>query len=329
MIRHCFVLLAGLVLIGACKNQSSKKSNSMEVRKLTSIKVPVLNADSAYKFVKEQVDFGPRVPNSLAHKKCGAYLVEKLKSFGANVHEQDVLLTAYDGTRLEAKNIIGEYQPEKANRILLCAHWDSRHVADQDKERRNEPILGANDGASGVGVLLEIARLLKNSKPAYGIDIVFFDAEDYGQPSDSDMPHKEDTWCLGSQYWSKNPHKQEYYAQYGILLDMVGAPNARFHWEYYSKQQAKFVVEKIWKKAQLLGYTDYFISQDGGYIMDDHIYVMKNLQIPCVDIIQYDPATGHSFGDFWHTHKDDMSNIDKNTLKVVGQTVLEVIFKES
>jgi Zn-dependent M28 family amino/carboxypeptidase len=322
-------LVIGISVLAACTNQNSNK-NAMNTQVKTEVKVPVFNADSAYQFVKEQVDFGPRVPNTKAHVDCGNYLSEKLKAYGAKVTLQEPVLTAFDGTKLKTKTIIGEFQPEKVNRLLLFAHWDSRPFAEQDEnpELRKKAILGANDGASGIGVLLEIARVLSTQKTNLGIDIVFFDAEDYGQPSDSELPQKQDTWCLGSQYWSKNPHKPDYYARYGILLDMVGAKGARFYWEYYSKQQAKHVVDKIWKSAQNKGYSDYFISQDGGYIMDDHIYVMQNLHIPCANIIQYDPTTGNSFGDYWHTHKDDMRNIDKKTLAVVGQTVLEVIYKE-
>jgi Zn-dependent M28 family amino/carboxypeptidase len=291
---------------------------------------PDFNADSAYHFVDKQVAFGPRIPNSEAHKLCGNYLMEELKRFGAQVIEQKADLKAYDGTILHARNIIGSYRPEQPNRILLFSHWDSRPVADHDPDEslHKTPILGANDGASGVGVLLEIARNIQLLKPNWGIDIIFFDAEDYGTPDFVTNVPDGDWWCLGSQYWSKNPHISGYKARYGILLDMVGGRDATFYKEYFSKQSASGIVEKIWNTSRSLGYGRYFVDKNGGAITDDHVPIIDNLHIPCVDIIQHDPNTPSNFGWYWHTTKDDMNSIDKNTLKAVGQTLLEVIYKE-
>lgn len=289
---------------------------------------PDINADSAYHFVDKQVAFGPRVPNTQAHKECGDYLVEQLTKFGAKVTEQKADLKAYDGTILHSRNIIGAYNPENSNRILLFAHWDSRPYADQDPDEKlhKTPILGANDGASGVGVLLEIARIIQANPIDMGIDIIFFDAEDYGVPAFSDLP--SDGWCLGSEYWSKNPHVPNYKAKFGILLDMVGGADATFYKEYYSVNNARGVVENIWSTARKLGYGKYFIDKDGSSVYDDHIPVIQNRRIPCVDIIQHDPNMQHGFGWYWHTSRDDMDAISKETLKVVGQTVLEVVYKE-
>ena len=212
----------------------------------------------------------------------------------------------------------------------MFAHWDTRPFADHDEveNMRDIPIDGANDGGSGVGVLLEIARHFKENPTYPGIDIIFFDAEDYGIPEHKNVPHKDDTWCLGSQYWGKNPHKRNYHARFGILLDMVGAQNAQFYKEQYSLYFAENLVDKIWKTAAKIGYGQWFNTSTGGWIIDDHVYVYQYLKIPCVNIIQHDPTTETRFGFYWHTHKDNMENIDKNTLKAVGQTVLEVIYGE-
>ena len=291
---------------------------------------PEFNADSAYMFVKRQVDFGPRIPNSVAHIECGDYLVTKLKEFGAEVIEQKTTLKTYDGTELNARNIIGVYNPENKKRILLFAHWDTRPFADQepDKTKQTQPILGANDGASGVGVLLEIARQL-NSKPIdVGIDIIFFDAEDWGQPSYEQNQVPGDWYCLGSQFWAKNPHTPKYRAKYGILLDMVGAPNATFYKEGYSVKYASNITEKVWTCASRLGYGSFFINRSGGYIIDDHLAVNKLRRAPSINIIHTSDDTPHGFGNFWHTHKDNMDVIEKTTLKAVGQTVMEVIYTE-
>jgi Zn-dependent M28 family amino/carboxypeptidase len=215
----------------------------------------------------------------------------------------------------------------------LCAHWDTRPWSDSDTIRKGEPNDGASDGASGVGVLLEVARQLKQSKSAIGIDIIMLDMEDYGQPSDSPFQKQEDTYGLGTQYWAKNLHVPNYNAEYGILLDMVGAKNAVFAQEGYSLHFAPSVVQKVWNTANQIGFSDYFPVRDGeylkgGYVTDDHYYVNTLANIPCIDIIQSDLTTKSGFGSYHHTHADNMDIIDKNTLKAVGQTLLQVIYSE-
>lgn len=314
----------------SCGASGNRTANNRTEEKVT-VKAPVFNADSAYQFVRAQVDFGPRVPNSKEHVACGDYLANKLEQFGAKVYNQYADVKAYDGTILKARNIIGAYKPESKKRVLLFAHWDTRPWADNDKDSKNHhtPILGANDGASGVGVLLEVARLLQQQEPAIGIDIIFFDAEDYGTPQFYKGEHNEDTWCLGSQYWSKHPHVDNYNARFGILLDMVGGKQATFFKEGYSQHYAKDIVKKVWKKANEIGYGGYFIDQDGGGVTDDHLYVNEIAKIKSIDIIPYEEDNEQSsFGSTWHTVDDNMNVIDKSTLKAVGQTVLEVIYNE-
>ena len=159
-------------------------------------------------------------------------------------------------------------------------------------------------------------------------DIILFDAEDYGQPENSNYPLMQDSWCLGSQYWSKNPHKQNYFARYGILLDMVGAKDATFRHEQISFYYGSSILQKVWRKANRLGFGEYFVFENAKQIMDDHYYVNTITGIPTIDIIEYDPSTESNFNKHWHTHKDDMDNIDKETLNAVGQTVLDVIYHE-
>ncbi len=320
------IALAGCQGSGKRTGNTTKKASSS----VKSIKTPVFNADSAFSYVDKQVAFGPRVPNTKEHLLCADYLSSEMKRFGADVIVQDAPVIAFDGTELNAKNIIGQYNVEKRNRILLFAHWDSRPFADHDPDpkKRNTPILGANDGASGVGILMEIARQINKSGINMGVDIIFFDAEDYGTPDHLDLEYKPDTWCLGTQYWCKNPHKKNYTARYGILLDMVGAPDAVFYKELYSKKFAPDLVDRVWNRAADLGYLSYFSFEDGGQIIDDHVYVNKLLNIPSIDIIQHEPMSDSNFNAYWHTHDDNMNNIDKATLKAVGQTVLEVIYSE-
>lgn len=323
----------GLLVVAFCFMSCGQKPSgeSVSIKEVTQVmndsQTPVFNADSAYLYVENQVAFGPRVPNTQAHKNCGNYLADELRRFGATVFEQEAILEAYNGTKLEAKNIIGSYNTENKKRILLFAHWDSRPYADDDPDPKNHytPIDGADDGASGVGALLEIARQINQKDPGVGIDIIFFDAEDYGQHNAS-TTYKSDTWCLGTQFWVKNPHVPNYKADYGILLDMVGHKNAVFYKELVSLKYAAPIVERIWSTARDLGYGKYFINAKGGDLIDDHVYVIKGRNIPCVDIINYDPNTEKKFGDYWHTVDDTMDNISTETLKAVGQTVLEVIY---
>jgi Zn-dependent M28 family amino/carboxypeptidase len=191
--------------------------------------------------------------------------------------------------------------------------------------------LGANDGASGVGVLLEIARLLAAAPTEVGIDIIFFDAEDYGTHNADDDPSRETmdhSWALGSQYWSRRPHKSDYNARYGILLDLVGAPGSTFYQEGISLAYAGSLVEKIWDAAHKAGHAKYFVKEKGGYATDDHYYVNEFMGLPCVDIINYDQDSENGFGKYHHTIKDDMNWIDRETLKAVGETVVAVIYNE-
>ncbi len=332
-IAHPFVILfivsVTCALWVSCSSCQSQKNSAAQVG-IPYLKIsPDFDADSAYFFVKQQVLFGPRVPGSMEHRACGDYLVAKLREFGAYVVEQKADVTHYNGQNIEIRNIIGSYRPEEEKRILLFAHWDSRPFADEesDAENRIRPISGADDGASGVGILLEIARHLQAVPPDYGIDIIFFDLEDWGQPSFDKSIVSGEWWCVGSRYWSENPHIPDYKAEYGILLDMVGAADAVFPKEGNSVRYASNIVEKVWRKAVQLGYTAYFPNQTAGYITDDHIPINENHRAPSIDIIhQKNTSTG--FAPHWHTHNDNMSVINRNTLLAVGQTVLEVIYSE-
>ena len=297
---------------------------------------PVFNADSAYAFAKAQCDFGPRNMNSRGHDLCGEWIVNKFREYGCKVSTQRVNLTGYDGTTLRSCNIMASINPEATTRILLCAHWDSRPWADNDPDQSNwkKPIIAANDAASGVAVMLELARIINNGKaekalrPQLGVDFVCFDAEDWGTPQWADVPDDADSWALGAQYWSKNL-PQGYEARYGILLDMVGGVGAQFFQEGISLQYAPEIVKKVWRSAREVGFGSYFPKRMGGMVTDDHVPVNRYAKIPTIDIIPFYPDCKQSgFGPTWHTLSDNMENIDRNTLRAVGQTLVQVIYKE-
>ncbi|HCM76497.1 MAG TPA: peptidase [Cytophagales bacterium] len=323
--------LVFLVFLLGCSSGGKKIEEERMPERV--ISVPRFNGDSAFIFVKEQVAFGPRVPNSEAHKNAGDYLIHKLKVYGAEVVTQEFDAPSYHGKQLQLRNIIGSYGLEKEKRILLAAHWDTRPFADKDSSNPTGPMDGANDGASGVGVLLEMARLIQgDTSLQVGVDIIFFDGEDWGEPETAQgqrQPPKgwDSWWCMGSQYWSRNKHKPNYAAYYGILLDMVGAKRSQFFREGASLQYAPGIVAKIWNMGARLGYGDYFVKQNAHAITDDHIYVNEWAKIPMVDIVHYQQGIGY-FGDYHHSQKDNMDLISKETLEAVGATLLNVIYYE-
>ena len=292
---------------------------------------PAFCADSAYQYCQAQCDFGPRTMNSKAHDDCEQWIISKFKGFGLEVIPQKAVLKGYDGTSLKSTNIIASYRPDIKDRILLCAHWDSRPWADNDPDEANHktPVMAANDGASGVAVMLEVARLISKDTLQMGVDFICFDAEDWGVPQWSDADYDGDSWALGAQYWSTNLHKKGYKARFGILLDMVGGQGAQFYKEPFSVQNASNIVEKVWRAAQIVGYGSMFPTQMGTGVTDDHVPVNTKAKIPTIDIIPYYPnCEQSSFGPTWHTINDDMEHIDKNTLQAVGQTLIQVIYSE-
>lgn len=329
---RCALWAVSAIFLLSCGGDKKKEVAEETQKEEKMVDVPQFNADSAYKYIQKQVAFGPRVPNTPAHQKAAEYYVDKLKNFGATVEVQEFEAKTFDNVTLQLKNIIASFDPEKKKRILLAAHWDTRPYADKDSEMPKKPIDGANDGGSGVGVLLEIARVIgANKSPDVGVDIIFFDGEDWGEIENGDTTPLPDTldswWCLGSQYWAKNKHKKNYSAYYGILLDMVGAKNAQFPMEGTSLYFASSVVDKIWDRAEKLGHSEYFVRKKPGAITDDHAFVNKYGKIPMVDIVHYSPEHGY-FGEFHHTHQDNMDLISEATLNAVGETVLAVLYYE-
>jgi len=330
--------LVALLLLAACKSSKSPQTGSDE--NVSRVPADVaFSADSAYLYCAAQCDFGARTMNSEAHERCAAWIISKFEQFGCLVSEQKATLTGYDGASLKSTNIIASMtkQGSERPRLLLCAHWDSRPWADNDPDEANhrKPVLAANDGASGVAVMLELARLLSrcDSVPV-DIDFVCFDAEDRGTPQwEENQAGSEDTWALGARHWAEQYAASDAPTtvyRYGILLDMVGGQGARFYREGFSRKFADDVVDKVWKAARTAGYGSMFPEEDGGYITDDHVPVNETAGIKCADIIPYYPdCSQSSFGPTWHTVSDDMKHIDKNTLQGVGQTLLQVIFSEN
>ena len=306
-----------LFLLESCGNtpSGSNSETPTEIENTATIKTKGnrFSEDSAFAFIEAQVNFGYRIPGSVEHAKCAQWLYSQLSTYCDTAYFQKGQTQTHTGKNIPVYNLIGSFNPKATKRMLWAAHWDSRPIADQDNERTNMPISGANDGASGVGVLLEIARILDTLPQEIGLDIIFFDAEDLG------ASEVENSFCLGSQYWAKNPHIPNYSARMGVLLDMVGAKDAEFLWEANSNQWGNFLLAHIWSVAHELGYQKQFKTQNTGMVIDDHVYVYQGRKIPMIDIIDYNHSRG--FPSEWHTHDDNIKNIHKPTLKAVGHTL--------
>lgn len=308
----------------SCKYE--KKTAEPEIATpVPKLKIPSFNKDSAFIYLQKQVSFGPRVPGTESHTRCGEWIIEKAKYFGANVITQDFPGEAFTGAKFQAKNIIAAYNPAAKTRIILAAHWDTRISADHDpdKTKRNQPVMGADDGASGVAVLLEVARQLQATPISnLGVDIIFFDAEDQGGEGGDGTD-----WCLGSQYWARKKHVPNYQAKYGILLDMVGAKVPRYTKEGSSASYARGILDKVWDLAQKMGYGNSFVNESSPPIVDDHYYINKDAGIPMIDIINR--PTNSNFVPHWHTVNDQIANIEPETLRFTGQVVLAVVYREA
>jgi len=276
---------------------------------------PTFDANHAYQYLIKQCEFGPRVPGTPAHRQCLDFLTKELQAFGAQVRHQPFLQSSSKlGRSVTMTNIIASFGVDNSERISLCAHWDSRPWADQDDDpaNRSNAVLGANDGASGVAVLLEVARQIQRAEPRFGVDIILFDGEDSGQSGHSD------TYALGSQYFASNKDAN-YRPLWGILLDMVGDRELEIYQEENSVRYAPDIVDMVWGRAQRLGLSA-FIAKTGYEVTDDHLPLLR-AGIPCIDIIDFNY-------DYWHTAADTPDKCSPESLDQVGQLILSLLYEK-
>ncbi len=321
-----------LFLVAASACDRKERDSGVSAPRLSFVdrdrEVPAFSADSAYHFIERQVSFGPRNPGSEGHRKTRDYLVGTLQSYAGSqaVYVQQFTHTGYSGEMYRMGNIIASFRPGMGDRVMLLAHWDTRPRAEKDPDplKRSQPIPGADDGGSGVGVLLEFARIFHDHPPPLGVDILLFDGEDYGREGDLDY------YFLGSRYWSENPPVPEYRPRFGVLLDMVGAGDAVFPREGFSMQYAPGLVDEVWEIARQMGYDHLFVDEKGSSIADDHWIINRKTGIPTINIIHHKPPrplqTAINFPEHWHTHADDMDIISTETLQAVGEVLLELVY---
>ena len=323
-----FLLTATLTMTGCHRNEKQQTAdNQKTIIDYNAVKAPFFDADSAYRYAADQLDFGFRHPGTTGHERCAAYIANTMRRWCDTVIVQRFNTTLWDGQNVEGKNIIASLAPERDRRILLAAHWDSRQWADHDIDSNNwhKPLPGANDGASGVAVLMEMARVMSAMPPDVGVDFIFFDVEDQGIAEWAGR-YEDNTWCKGSQHWAQNPHRMFYQAEYGILYDMVGTDQPRFTKEEISMGFAQGLMNRLWSCAAFLGYGNIFVDELSGAILDDHLYVNQILRIPTIDIVQNSPNC--SFYPHWHTTDDDLDAINKETLHTVATVSLKLIYSD-
>ncbi len=310
----CAVVAAALSACGG------KAADTTAIPK--SEKTVEFNADSAYNYIARQVAMGPRVPGSEGHARCHGWITEQLSAMGATVELHDTVWQSPNGSKVEVRNIIGRINPDAPRQVMLAAHYDTRPWADRDADPKNHntAIDGANDGGSGVAVILEILRNYpKDSK--VGLTMLFLDQEDSGSYEGDDRE-----WCLGSQAYAASLTPADSRPDYGFLLDIVGGRDAVFPREYFSEMMAPAVNNRLWAAAAAVGETSRFPDRIGGAVNDDHLYLLE-AGIPIIDIIESQhPATG-SFNPTWHTLDDNLENIDRATLRSVGVTVTHAIYR--
>jgi len=301
LVFEFFLFLIVFLMCAACNEKSS------------AINSPPFDGAHAFEMLKQQCAFGPRTPGTAAHDSCLDFLESQLEQAAANVVRQ-IFSHTIDKTRQEVvlTNLIVSFNLDAVDRVLLCAHWDSRPWADQDANPANhdKPIVGANDGASGVAVLLEIARVLHATPPPIGVDIVLFDGEDLGTAGSSE------TFAAGSRYFASQKDAR-YNPRYGILLDMVGDRNLNLYKEGNSVRYAADVVNRVWSLAQRLGISEFMFEQRYE-VADDHVPLL-NVGIPCIDLIDFDYP-------HWHTLADTPDKCSPESLEKIGRVVLAAIY---
>lgn len=303
----CLFAPVALLLAGCPSSGQNAQTDSESFQ----AKAPKLNADSAWAHIKTQVDFGPRVPGMPGHEKQLAWMLEYLRSRADSVIEQPLSYKTTKGKQLQLTNVIARFNPDAQDRVLLVTHWDTRPTAneDPDERRQSEPISGANDGASGTALLLEIANVLKANKPPIGVDLLFVDGEDFG-PTGEDM-------YIGAKYFAANPRTPK--PLYAILVDMIGDQNPEYLVEANSQSSAPEVVDRVWRMAEKLGYANHFKRASIGGIEDDHVPLNK-AGFRTIDIIDFDYA-------YWHTTGDVLEHTSPLGLGIVGAVLLELIFQ--
>lgn len=277
------------------------------------------SGDTALAYVKTQLDFGPRIPGSEAHRRTGDWIAAQMRQRADTVVEQSWTHVTVGGDTLHLRNILARYRPRATERVLYVTHWDTRPISDgaKDAAQRQLPVPGANDGASGVALFIALGDVLRETPPSVGLDLLFVDAEDYGEfPSNGDLSTAKDV-LIGSRYFAQHPPSEGYMPLYGVLWDMIGDRDLQIYQEGYSIRRAPEVVDLVWRKAADLGYSRYFVRAPGQYIIDDHLPLL-DAGLHVIDVLDYDYPPHH-------TPQDTFDKVSAASLQIVGDVALSLV----
>ncbi|HEY2856353.1 MAG TPA: M28 family peptidase [Gemmatimonadaceae bacterium] len=293
------------------------------------------SGEASLSYVRTQLDFGPRVPGSQAARRAGDWIIAQMKQRADTVIVQSWTHVTAKGDTLPLRNIFAQINPSATQRVLYMTHWDSRPTADEDPTLGNKrlPILGANDGASGVALLMGIADALKKTKPLYGVDLLFVDGEDYGSfdgyNPDSALTKSYDV-LIGSTYFANHPPLPNYQPIFGLLFDMIGDKSLQIFQESNSVAQAPEVVSRVWSTADDLGYGKFFIAENKGGVTDDHVPLLKR-GLRVIDVIDDDYCLDGSVGcepgpnNLHHTMGDTIDKVSARSLQIVGDVAVALV----
>jgi peptidase M28-like protein len=266
------------------------------------------DGESAMRYAKAQLDFGPRIPGTEGAKRAGDWIIAEMKQRADTVIVQEWTHVTQDGKQLPMRNILARFNPAATDRILYVTHWDTRPTSDgsQNLGERQLPVPGANDGASGVGLFVALGDALKKDPAASGVDLLFVDGEDYGA-FDGELADV----LIGSAYFAKHPPDSAYRPIFGVLWDMIGDRDLTIKKEGFSVQRAPEVVERVWAKAAELGHDRIFLPVEQGPITDDHLPLLE-AGYRVIDVIDIDYPDHHR-------PSDTFDKISARSLSIVGE----------
>jgi hypothetical protein len=285
------------------------------------------DGEQAMAYARAQLEFGPRVPGTAGHRRTGDWIVAQMRQRADTVIEQRWTHVTQRGDSLPLRNILARFRPAETARVLYIAHWDTRPTADSDRNLGNRqlPIPGANDGASGVALLVAVGDVLKKTPPTVGVDLLFVDGEDYGS---FDGPQRD--VLIGSRYFADHFPSPDYRPLYGVVWDMIGDRDLNIYQEQNSLTAAPEVVARVWQTAKDLGYERYFIAEVTGPVTDDHVpLIQKGFRVIDVIDLDYGPPIDNGAArpapTYHHTLQDTIDKISAKSLQIVGDVATALV----
>lgn len=295
------LLLALVVTLGCQARAGANKAGPSE-----------FNGPTAFGYLERQMSFGPRIPNKPGHRQTGDWLLAELRARADTVIVQEIRHVTRRGDTLHLRNFLARFRPQATERVLFLAHWDTRPMADRSDNlgQQRLPVPGANDGASGVAVLLGVADALKARAPASGVDLLFADGEDYGDFADTNDV------LIGSRWFAAH-QPAGYQPLFAVLFDMVGDKDLQIYQEGNSVAFAPEVVQRVWRVAAERGHERQFVPSVRHTLTDDHVSLQK-VGLHAIDVVDFDYP-------YWHTTEDTLDKVSAASLQIVGDVAVALV----